>query len=543
MIDIQSVQNANAIAFILANKIVNENSVPIEFRDHRFLVDPYLDENPEQVIIKSAQVGWSTLEIIKSIHQCHFLRANVIYTLPSRNVVKDFVLPKVNPLIDMNPALKALVGETNSISLKKIGDRFLYFRGSWEQMSAISISGHILKHDEFDRSNQKVLKTYRSRLDAAKRERPDLGWEVQFSNPSIPGNGVDEKWQLSDMKHWFIKCPHCNQWQFLNFPDNIDFEREIYICKKCHKELDDITRRMGQWVNKRNSSISGYWINQMMVPWIPAKKIIEDSLGDQSIFYNFTLGLPYISKEQGISRQIILNDIILTDNPRVDVAMGVDNGVVKHYVIGNRYGIFEMGSTESWDDIEDLRNRYGATMVIDALPYPTMPKRLAQKYNGKVFVHYYVKDIKEIGTIWWGENNKRLIVESDRTKIIDQVVADLNSGDIVFNLNESQLEEYIIHWGNLYRTVELAGNGIIQSSWKTIGQETGTKKPDHLAHATIYWRIALEKAALSGGIVKPEPINKRVISPHVDKEGNMPALDIRRVIERAKKKRRDWRSV
>jgi len=543
--DLENAASINAIGMILHNKIVNENGYPLEFRDHTFLIDPYLDETPEQVVMKASQIGHSTLEIIRAIHLCKYLQANVIYTLPSRNAVKDFVMPKVDPLLEKNPVLKSMVGSTDSTALKKIGDRFLYFRGSWEQSAAISISAHILINDELDRSNQKVIRTYRTRLDGGRRERPDLGWEWQLSNPSIPGAGVDEKWQKSDQKHWYIRCPHCMAQQFLNFPENIDFKRRIYICQKCHMWLSDDVRRDGEWIAHRQSSISGYWISQLMVPWIPASKIIDDyddGKGDQSIFYNFTLGLPYISKESGVDRQTILNCIIPGDNPRTDVAMGVDNGVVKHYVIGNRYGIFRIGTTKDWEEIEDLRNQYSASMVIDANPYPVQPKRLATKYRGKVFLHYYVQDIKSIGTTRWGNKEKQYIVESDRAKIIDQTVADLASGDMVFNLTATDLEEYITHWEVMYRAIITNARGIQVPTWKTIGEEAGAKKPDHYAHATVLFKVALEKAGSRGGIIRPEPAQRESEHPVISDEQTTAALDIRQVIERAKKTRRSWKN-
>lgn len=365
---LEQAQAFNILAWIEHNKLVNENQTRIEFYDHYFLKEPYLDYSLEQVVMKCTQIGWSVLSILKSLHLARYRGANVIYTLPSRSVVKDFVTPKVDPLIESNPAIKSMIGKTDSTALKSIGDRFVYFRGSWEMGASLSISAHALVNDEYDRSNQKVLESYTRRLDEAKRIRPDLGFIWQFSNPSIPGAGVDEKWQLSDQKHWFVTCPYCKYEWYMKFPDNINFEKETYMCAKCHNDWDDDVRRIGRWVKKRESDISGYWIPQLIVPWIPASKIIKDSKGDQEIFYNFTLGLPYVSKDYNVDRQTIIDCINPDANPRTDVAIGVDNGRYKHYVIGNRLGIFQVGMTESWEEIEDLRNRYSATMVIDMNP-------------------------------------------------------------------------------------------------------------------------------------------------------------------------------
>jgi len=858
----------NTLAFILENGIVNENQVPLEMYNHRSLIKFYMDESEQIAAVKCAQIGGSTAKILKAIHLCRYRDANVIYTLPSRSVVKDFVSPKVDPLIASNPAIEAMIGKTDSTALKQIGNRFLYFRGSWEPDSAISISAHALINDEVDRclvpdtevltkdgwkkiqdikitdkvatrhpvhhnmsfkhpveiikqeydgdiyifkghsfeirttanhrvfvkrlydlgygfcpaaeligkqfamtaksiclnrvqekavkipylyatrrarftgkiqpleykarqvpatawftflgwyisegclgigknsknfkravgsiiisqkqevyvkeivevvkalgytpkvytqksevkqivfsdlqlalylqrhvgtvytkripkrwlwyhpklikcmleslikgdgddrnvyttvsrqladdvytlairlgfnasiyrskhvykvgivvlpyrmfngkkgsntkttvlkepykgmvyclslpnesfmirykdnhavwtgnSNPKTLKTFKTRLDAARMERPDLGFVWQFSNPSIPGNGVDEPYQESDKKHWFIKCHTCNYEWYMMYPDNIDFVRKIYICTKCRNELTDEDRRRGRWVQKHTGrDISGYWFNQMMMPWIPAKKIIADSKGDPQIFHNFTLGMPFINKNQQLTRSALVRCISPDENPQIGNAIGVDVGVVKHYVIGNRYGIFKVGRTESWEEIESLRNRYAAVMVIDALPFPHEPRRMVASYPGKVFMHYFSKDKQRTEIIHWGEHEKDGIVESDRTKIIDAVTADIMAEDIIFNMTHAEMELFINHCLALYRTTretrQGSREGVVVPVWETIDN-----KDDHYFFALTYFKIALEKATISSAIINTRPIVEKLSSPVGDLHG------------------------
>ena len=529
-IDLTQAQSFNAIAWILSNNLVNENGSPFEFLDHSFLRDPFCDNSPRQVIMKCAQIGWSTLAILRSFHLAQFAGANIIHTFPSRNMSKDFVIPKVNPLIMGNPALQQMV-TVDSINLKKVGDRFIYYRGSYEQTEAISISANILINDEYDRSNQQVLKTYRTRLDDTKRERPELGWEWQFSNPSIPGYGVSVLWERSDQKHWFVKCSQCGYFWYLKFPDNINFEKKVRICAKCKRTMPKEDLIKGQWVRKFiNRPISGYWISQMMVPWISAEKIIEDSEGDPDIFHNFVLGLPFISKDTAVTRESIIKCISPGHNPKTNVAIGVDNGVLKHYVVGNRFGIFEVGVTEDWQEIERLRNIYNAIMVIDALPYPHTPQTLADTYPGRVYAHYYQQDKKNLGIIRWDQG----VVRSDRTKVIDYVVSEINSGDVTFQLTEKALEDFIFHWMQLYRMITTNPMGIKKPKWATI-----EGKPDHFAHATVLWRIALEQTLGMGRIVTPVgPRRRGEQHPEVNADLTVPALDLAEVVKRSMRRSR-----
>ena len=528
-IDLKKASAFNCIAWILSNKIVNEMGTPIEFKKHAFLIDPYTDDSEKQVARKCSQIGWSTLAILRSFHLARYAGANIIHTFPSRNISKEFVVPKVDPLISKNPVIRKMVG-ADSMNLKGVGDRFIYYRGSYEQTEAISISAHVLINDEYDRSKPKVLKTYRSRLDAAKLDRPELGWEWQFSNPTVPGKGVDDYWSKSDQKHWFIKCRRCGHFWYMKWPESVNMKTEEKICLKCKRVLSPLDLQKGQWVKKYNNrEISGYWVSQLFVPWIPAKKIINESKGDPEIFHNFTLGMPYVSKDTTVTRESIVKCISPGFNPKTAVSIGVDNGIVKHYVVGNRHGIFEVGTTEDWQDIENLRNRYSASMVIDALPYPNTPSKLAEKYSGKIFLHYYQQDTRKVGVVRWDGKT----VRSDRTKVIDALVAEINSGDLTFNMTVTGLENYISHWEQLYRQLEETPLGTIKPTWKTI-----EGKDDHFAHATIYWRIALEKTMAYGGVVRsPRPGDNKGGHPVVTQDGTVKALDLDDVIKRARKRK------
>ena len=525
-------------AFMFNNGIKNENGSLLEFEDHKFLIEPYEDMSPRQAIIKCSQIGWSVLAINKALWMAKHLEANIIYTMPSKSIVKDFVTPKVDPIIENNDIYRGWVGKTDSVALKNIGDRFIYFRGSWEQSAAISISAHILINDELDRSNQTVVKTYRSRLDDALRERPELGFIWQFSNPSIPGFGVDEAWQKSDQKHWFVKCPKCGYDWYLKFPENINFETKKYICAKCHEDLPDWARVNGRWVAKhKNKDVSGYWISQLMCSWIPASKIIEDSEGDQSVFYNFTLGLPYIDKDQSVDRQTITNCVAPGSNDRKNVAIGVDNGVVKTVTIGNIDGIFRIYETEDWNEIEEDLKRYNATMVIDAMPYSAIPIRLSEAYRGRVFIHYFKTNAKDSRVIEWGEGDKRNVVYSDRTKIIDMLVQEFNNREILFNLTLDKLEQYIFDWTQLYKEVETTAQGIQRPVWKTI-----EGRRDHYAFSTIYWRIALEKTYRGSGIVRTPPKKSKIKeSIYVSPDQTVPAIKLKDIVQRARKKK-SWKT-
>lgn len=511
---------SSPLAWITLNGMVTENQKPIEFHDHRFLIDIYADPCDDIVGRKSAQVGWSVAEILKSIHSAQYEKRNIIYALPTNNVVQDFVKPKVNPLITSNPVIAREVSD-DSVSLKKVGDRFIYFKGGFSDREAISISGDTLVIDELDRMpDMGVVNTFDSRLQASafpKRRR--------LSNPSGIGFGVDRLFQESNQYHWFIKCSKCNHEWFIDWAPSdeknhyVDQEQQIFACGKCCQELSDKSRRNGRWVAKYpDRHRHGYWVSQPMAPWVTAKRILEQYQESTiEFFYNYVLGKAYTPSDVLVDRAAILRANAPGRPTLTQVCIGVDNGIIKHYVIGSPNGIFRYGKTESWEEIESIFLTYDAIMVIDANPYPTMPKKLAEKYPGKVFIHYYSQDRKGLGITRWGEGKDKGVVLSDRTKLLDLVAQEINEAKEIYVQPPSELEEMIYHWTNMYRTVEENAQGISQGKWITM-----EGKPDHLAHSQAYWRVALSKR-MTGGmgqIVRPkEPgvmIGQKAYNPSLD---------------------------
>ena len=84
-IDLAELEKHSIIAWILNNNIKNEKGDLIEFKDHPFLYDIYRDPAPNLVVMKPAQVGLSTLEIIRNHYDARSKKMDIIYTLPNRS--------------------------------------------------------------------------------------------------------------------------------------------------------------------------------------------------------------------------------------------------------------------------------------------------------------------------------------------------------------------------------------------------------------------------------------------------------------------------
>ena len=478
-------------------QIKNEQGVPIEFKDHLFLYDIYNDFSPLQVILKAAQIGFSTTAILKTLWACKYKGIDSIYTLPTIQDSRDFVGGKVNRIIAQNPILQEWVKDKDSVDQKSVGENLIYYRGTWTEKAAIMVSSDLNVYDEVDRSKQDVIEQYSSRLQHSKHKM-----EWYFSNPSVLGNGVSKYWDRSDQKHWFITCSRCNYKQYLKWPDNIDMDKEIYVCRSCHQELREEDRRVGEWVYKYKlgtqaqvdnrliqRDVSGYWISLMMAPWVTAKEIVNlYKTKSKEFFYNFVLGLPYIGEGNNVTPDIIFRNLTSEVNDQERVVIGCDSGIKKHYVCGNSQGLFYYGVTENWDDIESLLKQWPRSIaVIDHFLDITGPRKLREKFPGRVFLCHYSADRKTMQMVRWGENEEDGNVIVDRNRVIQMIVDEFADKQIPLQGVENDWYDYYLHWKTMFRISELDALGSPRIKWES---STGE---DHWCHATVYWRAGMSR--------------------------------------------------
>ena len=104
------------------NDITNEQGKKIDFYDHFFLYDIYNDFSKKIVCTKAAQIGFSTLAILKTLWAAKYKKLDIIYTLPTVNDSQMFVKGKVNRIITQNKVLQEMVKETDTIDMKMIGE-------------------------------------------------------------------------------------------------------------------------------------------------------------------------------------------------------------------------------------------------------------------------------------------------------------------------------------------------------------------------------------------------------------------------------------
>ena len=527
---VEQLISIDADAWIDYHQIKNEKGEPIEWIKHQFLIDIYNDESDNLVVKKAAQVGLSTLEIIKNIRDAESKRMDIIYTLPSDSDVKIFVGGKVNRIIANNPYLEKLTEDKDSIEQKQIGDSMIYFRGTWSKKAAIMVTADRLVHDEKDSSKQDVIADYQARLQHSKFKQTHV-----FSHPSVPNNGVDIEWKKSDQKEWFITCPHCKYEQYLSWNTeddrkmSVDLQRKEFICKKCHGVLSWKDRAIGRWVARLDRKIhpeikwSGYHVSLLMCPWVSALDVInkynEILEGKQTMdfFYNKILGLEYAGSGNSVTEDMIKGAWTSAQNLfKGRLVVGVDTGLNLRYVVGNKQGLVGYGEMKDYmpdennklvlnETIEYFLKKFPSSiMVIDQGGDIIGPRKLREKYPGRVFLCHYRRDRKTMQLIQWGEKDESGNVTVDRNRMIQLVIDEITGRS--FSLFGGETVEawhsYWLHWSHIYRIVEEdASTQMPIRKWMRSDR-------DDWVHATVYWRVGISRFADSGGITgvdeKPE---------------------------------------
>ena len=492
-------------AWIEKEQIRNEKGDRIEFDSHLFLNRIYADQSQKLTIMKAAQVGLSTMSILKNHSDARNQKLDIIYTLPTDTDVRTFVGGKVNRIIANNKCMLADVADKDSIEQKQIGESMIYFRGTWTKKSAIMVTADRLVHDEKDSSKLDVIADYQARLQHSKYRQIHT-----FSHPSLPETGVHSDWLLSDQKHWFVTCPSCNFQQYLNWDEknpkkmSVDLERKIFVCTKCRKELPNHARQNGEWIAKYpNKEWSGYWVSLLMASWISAKDIIEKFHNPNTtaeFFYTKILGLPYADASSKLLRGSFFQNLTgksYAPTKKERVVIGIDTGLRLDYVVGNEKGLFFHGDCDDYRELDNLMVRWPrAIAVIDQGGDLIGSRAFAQKWPGRVFLCMLVGDKQGKELFSWGKGDEHGSVKAERNRSIQIVVDEFRTKRIPVHGTEDDWYEYWLDWNSLSKMKVLDPD-----TNETRGYKWIRSGRDHKALATVFWRVGMSRFSGVGGIV------------------------------------------
>jgi hypothetical protein len=480
-----------------AQRKVRIDGKPFRFEGHEYLRAIYDDRCPHIVLLKAAQIGGTTWAILKSFHAC-VMGLNVLYLFPTKTDVIEFSKSRVGPLLADNRFLSQEVRETDTAGLKKLGAGFLYLRGMQSTVGIKSIPVDQIVYDELDEATPEAKSLARERLSHSDYKRV-----IELSNPSLPDYGIDEAYQLSDQRHWTVRCGGCGTWTAPDkaFPKTLGQEVRIILeredgtaflaCPKCANELDP---EAGEWVaDLPDRHTHGYLISQLMSPKVDPAEILHEYRRTRfpERFYNLKIGIAWADTANRLDRASVLaccGDTGLQESSRKRCTMGVDTGKELHVVIsrfvktGDRLReVIYIGTRYEYAELDDLMKKFNVgCCVIDALPEIHATRDFANRHAGRVFLNYFQESQR--GSYRW--DYKEHLVYENRTEALDASRKIVRDRGVVLPRAGKLMQEFADHLASdVKRLIEDEDTGA--KSFKYI--RTGT---NHFSLAFTYDCIA-----------------------------------------------------
>jgi hypothetical protein len=495
-----------------------------DLKRHRYLVGIYRDRAREMVVMKAGQVGVSEFAISWMLWSADKREATGLYVFPTRTHVSDFSAARLGPAIEpeVSPYLAGLVVAARGkgrqrgadrVGLKRVGQRFVYFRGAQvspegKAAQLKSIDADVLVLDEYDEMDRRAPAIAMERLGHS-----DIAEARLVSTPTFANMGIHGEYLVSDQRTWHVRCLGCGGWQDLTIEDVVtEFDdlrrplawhrdeagRAFLACRKCGGELDRLGP--GEWVAAYPGRVvPGYHVSRLFGSFQSLEQIVEsldttDESKRQEAF-NQGLGLPYRSPSS-----MSLDDGVLDGCRREygltvgdgGTAMGVDVGRMLHVVIREKLESGErraryIGEVPDFEDVALLMRLHGVERcVVDALPETRKARDFqAEQERGVVWLAYYSTQkigSKATASAKWDE--VEYVASLDRTRTLDATLggfATAARGEAGNTLpgNGRDIRDYYAQLKAPERVLRKGADG----NQVAVYVESG---PDHYAHAENY---------------------------------------------------------
>lgn len=498
--------------FAWVRKNWTSRGMPLDFEDHKFLVEIYKDQSPHIVWMKSAQAGITERALTEAIWLADRYYENAVYVFPTTSAISDLVQERVDEPLNNSPYLQRVSGrakrimgkQADKVGLKRMSKGFVYFRGSNKTTQITSIPADIIFGDEVDRMIQENVPYIPKRLGHSSRK-----WQRWLSTPTLPNFGIHKMFIESDQREYHVTCNHCSTETHLDFFEHVQYEMKNDIecerawveCPSCKQEIVPY-KLEGRWIPKYpDRKIRGYYINKLYTPHCDLIEMVENSKKTSEYeiqqFYNQDLGLPYSPKGGTLTQEILFG---CKRDYRMGVQegsnyMGVDVGRHLHVIIQNKEKVLNITKVVDFDDLDKLMKDYNIhTCVIDALPETRKAQEFAQRFMGRVYMCYYSKLTEPKNDEWFQAHPAEMKVNTRRTLALDNWSARFRDQKVQLPAELADQVEFLEHMTALTRIIreDKTGNQIAEYI------KTG---PDHYYHAGNYSNLAL---AIANNVTAPE---------------------------------------
>lgn len=507
-------------AYRLARCALRVDGESFDLRRYPYLYDIFDDDHPDQAILKGSQLGLTVTMVLRGVDRClSRYQRGIAYYFPTDRDVADFSRARFQRMIQDNDVLGAVVKDTDSIGLRRVGECFVYFRGANSKSGVKSIPCDEIVLDELDEMDPGQVEQIEHRIDAA--DRTKAGFRTELSTPTLPEFGIDASYAESDKHLWVITCAACNaevclEESFLEDPERVlrwvDAEA-AYHCPRCDRALLRAHEGARARWECRNPGARrrGRWISQLNSPAVPPSVVLLDfedkqRKGKLRHFYNHRLGTAYAEWDDALTDQLIL-EACNTTPPQTraegPTAMGVDVGARDlHVVVAERRSeelaqVLAFPKVASFDDVAQLGERFNVRCaVIDGMA-ETRAVRAFKATAPWAWDCWYQEDKR--GDYDWHELHRQVVV--GRTESLDASHQRLiGKRTRLPRPSQTFREEVIPQLKNLARMpIEEERAGVKTGRVKMRWVVRGTKN-DHWRHALNYAEIALTRVAIAARV-------------------------------------------
>lgn len=207
-----------------------ENGEKLDFDKYPFQPDIYRDECPEIVIVACTQIGKTELLVCDTVASAA-AGLRVLFVTPKDDKRERLVKTRIDPLMSSVPFYRDLVEQakrlgknTDSQRIKHLGDGSIVFLIATADKDFSSQPGDKGTVDEYQECKPENVHKLDNRLSASP-------YQLLFiiGNPttrgSITNQNLDWQFQLSDQRLWHVGCPHCKEFQVLNWWRHVVWEK------------------------------------------------------------------------------------------------------------------------------------------------------------------------------------------------------------------------------------------------------------------------------------------------------------------------------
>jgi len=503
------------------------------------------EDNAQIVIVeKAAQKGVTELMLRVQFWLCKQGFSSA-YFLSSLRFLRLQVQRRVEPLIRANPVLqkalvegaeKELLGEEeveglpkkyrlrDNLYLKRLWEGWLLYMPVQSEADVRMFPLDAIFVDEVETLNPTLTDALQERL-----YHSPLKWERWFSQPTVTGYGIDERFAMTDQRYWHLKCPKCKQWFALeeHFPqvlmatiegkavmwgadwDATQWDRRwqfVYCCPFCKTLIHSFQPLDKQWVAKYpDRDAHGYHLTQLYSATMTATDVArlwhqsQFSLRRKERFFNSVLGLPYSGGErQPISPEKVIygsHDLGILNELNKRFA-GLDVGDKLHLVVLEQLpdGALalvwaeEISGVDKWERVaQKVRSLKVSAIAVNAMPYKDSAKKLLRQLAPEIKgILVYDTGGQKMSI---GEEDKETgqpikTISIPRVELMDGTVDAVLSGRIIFPRKNIPITEQVVKHLQNY-IIEIDENG---------KRDYAKGREDHFGRAIDYARIVVETA-------------------------------------------------